>query len=426
MPAPTFVTPRALIVICLGSVLWAFSFGLGAPLASLWLHDAGFDYEVVGFNTGIYYLGIALTAGLVPRLMVRWGPGCIVAGCLISGLTVAVFPWADSLAAYHGVRLLNGVAGAMTLIPLETYINRDSPPAHRSRNFGYYALAIAVGWALGNLVGLQMYDDFSSPKGGDRPSFEPWSSTFSPEFLKGLPFVVGGAAAVLAGVVVWAWLPRLVSAEENSPARVPLHPGRNFLSFGTAWCQGFLEGGMVAFLSLYLLAKGLDLDRVSWLTSSIMIGVILFQVPVAWFADRLGRTRVLLGCYAVVIAGLTLLPWCGDSAWLALWLFLVGACSGAFYPLGLAILGERIPSTGLARANAWFLAINCLGSLTGPDVMGVMMDWWGNEALLYTGLASVVLVLGGWFTWRFSAALRRRMAGPGGGDPANRDNRQAA
>jgi MFS family permease len=379
VPTPTQVTPRALIVICLASVSWAFSFGLGAPLASLWLHDAGFDYEVVGFNTGIYYLGIALAAGLVPRLMRTWGPLCVVVGCLVSGLTVAVFPFGGSLAFFHGVRLVNGVAGALTLIPLETYINRDSPPAHRSRNFGFYALAIAGGWALGNLVGLQMYEAASGP---DRA----WPP--------GLAFLVGGAAGVLAGFVILGWLPRLGGAVEESGARVPLQFGRNLLSFGTAWCQGFLEGGMVAFLSLYLLAKGLDLDRVSWLTSSIMIGVILFQVPVAWGADRLGRTRMLLGCYAVVIAGLSLLPFCGDSPWLAFWLFLVGACSGAFYPLGLAILGERIPNSGLARANAWFLAINCLGSLTGPGVMGEMMDRFGTEALLTTGLAAVVLVVG--------------------------------
>jgi MFS family permease len=140
---------------------------------------------------------------------------------------------------------------------------------------------------------------------------------------------------------------------------------------------------------------------VSWLTSSIMIGVILFQVPVAWFADRLGRTQVLLGCYGMVIAGLCFLPFCGDSAWLALWLFLVGACSGAFYPLGLAVLGERIAPSGLARANAWFLGVNCLGSWMGPDIMGFVMEQWGKRALFVTGLTAVVAVLVCWLGVRW-------------------------
>src|SRR5262249_59325786 len=107
----------------------------------------------------------------------------------------------------------------------------------------------------------------------------------------------------------------------------------------------------------------------SWLLGGTMIGVIAFQVPVAWLADRLGRLSVLFGCYAVVAIGLLAVPLSSGSAWLATWLFLLGACSSAFYPLGLALLGERIAPSELARANAWYLALNCLGSLVGPLIM---------------------------------------------------------
>jgi MFS family permease len=386
MPAATHVSTRALVVICLASAAWAFSFGLGAPLASLWLKDTGYSCRTVGLNTGVYYLGIALAAMFVPRLMRRWGPNCVAVGCLVSAVTVAVFPYSGSLTLYYVVRLINGVAGAMTLVPLETYVNRDSLPEQRSRNFGFYALAIALGWALGNLVGLEMYP-------------------FAPR----LAFIVGGVSAGLAAAFILGWLPALVSTEEEHRGSAPMQFGRNLLSFGTAWSQGFLEGGMVAFLALYLRdTMGLTEDRVSWLTSSIMIGVILFQVPVGWFASRLGRVPVLLACYAVVIAGLCLLPGCGDSFWLAFWLFFVGACSGAFYPLGLAILGERLPACGLSRANAWFLAINCLGSLIGPDVMGEVMDRFGPRAMFATGLAAVLLVLVGWAGMGVGTWLRGR------------------
>jgi MFS family permease len=168
---------------------------------------------------------------------------------------------------------------------------------------------------------------------------------------------------------------------------------------------------MIGFLALYLRDEiGMSLERVGWITGGIMIGVILFQVPVAWCADHLGRVRVLLGCYAVSIAGLCLLPFCGDSIWLVIWLFLVGACSGAFYPLGLALLGERLPESGLARANAWFLAINCLGSWMGPDIMGAVLDRYGTGALFFTALAAVLLVLAVWGTVSLHDTLRRGRA----------------
>jgi MFS family permease len=402
MSPTSILSNRGLIVICLASLGWAFSFGLGAPLASLWLDAQGYGKQTIGLNTGIYYLGIALAAGLIPWLMRRWGPGCVVAGCILTGITVMLFPYSGSTLGYYGIRLLNGIAGAMSLIPTETYVNRNSPAEHRSRNFGFYALSITIGWALGNLVGLQMYP--ATPR---------------------LAFIVGGLAAVLAGFAIKAWMPRVVTEEEAFAGHAPLEFRRNFLSFGTAWSQGFLEGGMVAFMSLYLIALGLKMDRVSWLTSSIMVGVILFQVPVAWFADRLGRLRILLGCYGVVITGLCLLPWCGDSIWLVVWLFLVGGCSGAFYPLGLALLGERIAQSGLARANAWFLAMNCLGSLMGPGIMGIVMKHSQKQALFLVALASVLLVLLSWLAVRWRD-VRRRGAALVSESPPFADERNAA
>jgi MFS family permease len=373
MPPTPVLSTRTLLTLCLASAAWAFSFGLGAPLASRWLQDALQDCEqsntVIGLNTGTYYLGIALAAGLVPWLMRRWGRGCPLVGMVVSGLTVAWFPWGGGLAGWFVLRFLNGVAGAMSLIPLETYVNRHSATAQRSRNFGFYAFAIALGWALGSLVGLQLYA--KCPR---------------------LAFGIGGSAGLAAGVIVLGWLPWPAEPHEQRRSRAPLAPLRNFLGFGSAWSQGFLEGGMVAFLAIYLPFLGLSDERAGWLMSGLMIGVILFQVPVAWLADRLGRGRVLLGCYAVTALGLALLPFCADSGWLVLWLFLVGACSGAFYPLGLALLGDRLPETALARAGAWYLGINCLGSLTGPVIMGRVMDHFGQRALFVVGAAAVVLI----------------------------------
>jgi MFS family permease len=370
-----------LLIICLGSAGWAFSFGLGAPLASVWLKHAGFSDTLIGLNTAIYYGGLGLAALAVPRLMRRWGPACCVLGMAISGVSVALYPWGTTLAWWFALRLLNGVAGAMTLIPLETYVNRDLPAAHRARNFGLYAVALTLGWALGSWLGLEMV--------ADRPR---------------LAFFVGGAGSLAAAVLVSIGLPPIRLGQESATGKSQFDWRGNFLSFGSAWSQGFLEGGMVAFLSLYLLALNLKEYQVGWLTSTTMIGVILFQVPVAWLADRCGRRPVLLVCYALVVIGLVGLPLAGTSPLLPVWLCLVGACSGAFYPLGLAILGERLPESQLDRANAWYLSLECLGSLMGPALMGVARDWGGETAMFAVGEAAVIMVLAGWLVLRRLAA----------------------
>jgi MFS family permease len=73
-------------------------------------------------------------------------------------------------------------------------------------------------------------------------------------------------------------------------------------------------------------------------------------------------------------------------------------------------LGERVPPTALARANAWYLASNCAGSLSGPVLIGLAMDHFGNRAMFATAAAAVVFAvsigaLGGLRAWLARANL---------------------
>jgi MFS family permease len=377
---------RALFLICAASALWGFNFGAGAPTASLWLHDHDSSDTVIGLNTAVYYLGIALAAPLVPWLMRRGGRACIILGMVLSGLTVALFPWGGGLAGWFLLRFLNGLAGAMSLIPMETEVNQSAPPQQRSRNFGIYAVCMALGIAAGNWFGLQFYIDV--PR---------------------LVFLLAGVPALVAAGVIGLYPRAFVPAPQEGGRCPELDVRRNILSFGSAWSQGFLEGGMVAHLAVYLLFLGMSENAASWVVAGIMIGVIVFQVPVAWLADRFGRTRALLGCYAATALALVVMPFCGPSAWLVTALLVAGACSTAFYPLGMTLLGERVPASAIARGNARFLAFNCLGSLIGPAIAGAAMDQFGKTALFVSAEAAVLGVLIVWGIQLYRQ--RRQLAG---------------
>jgi MFS family permease len=175
-----------------------------------------------------------------------------------------------------------------------------------------------------------------------------------------------------------------------------VQPPIGVLSFGTAWVQGFLEGGTITFLSLYLLSLGYNEAGVGTLLGGLFAGVILAQLPLATLADRLGRLRILLLCHALIVAGLASVPRALSPALLQGWLFVLGACCGALYPLGLALLGERVRPDALARANAWYLASNCAGSLSGPILLGLAIDAFGLGVQFTVGMAAVVCVLGIW------------------------------
>ena len=153
---------------------------------------------------------------------------------------------------------------------------------------------------------------------------------------------------------------------------------------------------MFTFLPGYLLSLQYTETGVSGLLGVMFVGVIAFQIPLAQLADRFGRTRLLLGCHAVLLFGVVVLPWLVGALGLGAALFVMGACCAALYPLGLAVLGERVPLSAMGRANAWYLASNCAGSLIGPVLTGAAMDWFGRQAL-FVGTAVVILaVVGVW------------------------------
>jgi MFS family permease len=307
--------------------------------------------------------------------MRRAGRHCVVAGMVADAAVTALFPWVGP-AGWFLLRLLGGGATALSLIPLETLVNHNAPPEHRARDFGLYAFSVALGIGLGTLGGLPLYP--LAPR---------------------LAFALGGLVTLAAAGLAWWGLPQALAHAGDTAGDQPLSVGANFLSFGSAWAQGFLEGGMLTFLSIYLLGLGYDGPAVSGLLGGLFLGVIVFQVPAAWLADRLGRLRVLLACHAVLLAGLACLPFCTGPLGLGIWLFLMGACCAALYPLGLALLGERLPAGALARANAWYLACNCAGSLSGPALMGWAIDALGPRGQFGAGALAVVLVVANGALW---------------------------
>jgi MFS family permease len=366
-PAPRI---RTLIILCLASAGWAFAFGLAVPLGALWLRDAGCSGRVIGLGTSVYYLGVAAASLLLPLLLRRPGRRAIVAGMVVDGLVTALFPWGGGVGGWFVLRLLGGVSTALCLVPMETRVGRNAAPGRGARDFGFYAFSVALGVGVGPLVGLPLYP--IAPR---------------------LAFVLAGGVALLAALLVFLALPPEAEAEEEGPAGLPFGWRAVLFGLGTAWAQGFLEGGMLTFLTPYLLGRGYSEALASGLIAGLFLGVVAVQVPVAWLADRLGRRRVLLGCHAVVLAGVLALPLCLNVPGLAACLFVVGACCAALYPLGLALLGERVPAASLGTANAWYLACNCAGSLSGPWLMGEALDRFGPPGLFAAAAGAVVLVL---------------------------------
>jgi cyanate permease len=214
---------RTLVLVSLASLGWAFGFGLGAPLAALWLEQHGLDRSVTGLNTSLYYLGVALAAPLVPCLMRRCNRACVITGMTLDAATTALFPLCGNLLAWHALRLVGGLGTALSLIPMETLVNHNAPADRRARHFAVYAVCVALGITLGSVLGLALFP-------------------FAPR----LAFALGGLVTLSATALAWLVMPSRDQHEEAAgSAALPWRAG--LFGFGTAWAQGFLEGGTLTF-----------------------------------------------------------------------------------------------------------------------------------------------------------------------------------
>jgi MFS family permease len=349
---------------------------------SYWLKARNVDDTAIGIAQSFYYFGLAVASCAVPWLTRRMSAQtCAGLGMIGAGVTLGLFPWAGEICGWCLLRFASGWAGAMSLVPLETVVSRDSLPERKTQNFACYAVSLTVGGALGMAVGAHLYVP------GDA-----------------LAFYVGAGAALAGGVGLLSLFHHSPSsASPTIPASLDL--ARNFLSYGAAWSLGFLEGGMLVFLPLFLVGRGFSEENAGMLMGVTTLGVIFFQIPVSWLADRLGKTPMLLSCYAAVAIGLLAIPWLSHGVALAAGLFCFGACSGAMYPLGLALLSDRVPPGNLARAYAWYLAIECVGSQAGAALMGKARDIWSETAMFHVGLVTVASVFALWLGVRFTSSM---------------------
>ncbi len=365
---PPTRTAVSLLLLCLCSGCWAFGFGLECPLASRWLQISGESTTAIGINTAGHFLGALLIGGFTPYLTRRIGRGCVLSGLVLSALGIAAFPWMNGTAGWLALCLIAGVGGALTMMSLETLINLNSPVDRRGRDFAFYACSVGIGFAVGSAVGLHLFADY--------PNYS---------------FYVGGLVTI-APLPLIHRLPPFPVHPRRSSSKKPFQAP--FLSLASSWCQGLLEVGMLALLPLYLIGIGFDDAATGSLLGGVLIGILLCQIPIGWLADRIGRTRVLFGCYVIAALGLAFITSVDKSVGLPICLVAVGACSGAFYPLGLALLGERLPASELPRANAWFLGMNAFGSLVGPLLSGPIMQRFGPQAMFWMSETMVLGILG--------------------------------
>lgn len=361
-----------------------FGLGIGEamPLLSLLLEARGTDTTLTGLNAASAFLGVIVGPLLAPRCVRALG---IRNFLLVSyALSIALLPFLkifDSIGAWFALRVLFGVIGSSLFTATEAWINLLASDATRGRIIGLYAVALSVGFGLGPLL-LSVTGTAG------------WA-----------PFIANmalTAAAALPLLGLSNFTLDLGGGRGGGPlamlARAPL------ILVAVAMF-GLYETTLLTLLPVWGVRMGLSDRFASTTVSAVYIGAIAMQFPIGWLSDKVERLVVLRLCGAIGLVGAVLvIAIAAPTPALFVLLFVWGGVTSGIYPVALGMAGDSFRGGDLITVNAAIIMAYGVGSLMGPMLGGVAMDFWNPQGLLglfvlLFGCFLLMIVL----RWRHSA-----------------------
>lgn len=163
---------------------------------------------------------------------------------------------------------------------------------------------------------------------------------------------------------------------------------------------GLLISAFYAMGPVYADRIGLNLDQVSNFMAAAIVGAMLLAWPIGRLCDHFDRYRVMLTASVVAAVCSLIAASLGNFNMMAL-VFFVGlymGISAAIYPIAVAMTNDLMESHQITAASTALLLSYGLGSIVGPLVSSLFMDFLGprglfvSNALMLAGLILFILV----------------------------------
>lgn len=348
-PAAPHSTNIASIAAAIGAIsVVGLGLALSIPLLAFELNDRGISSTWIGINTAFGGVATIVTAPFMPDLVRRFGAGTMMLLAIIcASLSLLAFKVTGPFILWFPLRFILGASLCVLFVVSEFWINAAAPNHKRGLVIGIYATFLSVGFAAG-------------------------PATLSVVGTRGWPpYLCGAIFFALAAIPVLIGASRAPAIEKESSSGVlsllRVAPAATLAAF----IFGAIETGLINFLPLYSLRRGLDEGNAALLLTVAELGNVALQVPLGLLSDRVDRRKLLLACGMVGVVGAFLIPHLAIDGW-AMWaavFFTTGIVAG-LYTVGLALLGARFNGAALATANAAFVMLYSLGLIAGPATIG--------------------------------------------------------
>jgi len=342
---------KMIIAIIAAVTVMGLSLSLSIPLVSLSLERRGYGTDIIGLMGALPALAFLIGSPVVPRLTHIFGSGKLLwAALIICSGSIFALGLNDNIYFWFFLRALIGLGMSVLFLLSETWINQVAEDNTRGRTIGIYVAFLTLGFATGpiliNLLGTE----------------------------GSLPFMV--ASAIVASAGIFFLYSGNLYPDLSGHSRFSVF---TFFKIAPLICAAallvaFFDGSVLTLLPIYGLRNGMSAEIAVLMTSTLLAGNILLQIPIGWLADRLGNELVILICGVIGVIGALLLPLLMSLPFI-LWPMLViwgGAIVGT-YTLALVLMGKQFTGAELVTANAATGFLWGVGSLVGPAAGGYAM-----------------------------------------------------
>jgi MFS family permease len=360
-----------------------FSQGMLLPLISIIFERDGVSSALNGLNATGLYIGTLLISPFIEQPLRKWGykPIILIGGALVF-VSLIIFPLWKSVTFWFVLRLLIGVGDHALHYATQTWITSTADHKSLGKGMAIYGLSFSMGFAVGPLM-VQLI-----------------------QIAEALPFIVSSIMCLFA----WSFVfflrnekPERLTGDMNARGwnRYKVAIVFGWIAFLGPFVYGFLESSLNALFPVYALRIGFEVDMIPIILSVFTFGGILTQVPLGALGDKIGRRNILMfGSFggAILFSIASFLE--HSQMAVAIAFFFAGTLVGSMFSLGITYMADLTPKELLPTGNLLCGIALSIGSLTGPFLGGVYLEFVKNYsflllvALLLLAVATVLLVFG--------------------------------
>ena len=358
---------------------WAILLGIGCMMLA-----NGLQGTLLGVRAGIEGFSTFTTGILMSGYFIGMFIGSLVSPILVNRVGhIRVFSALASMASisilFHGVyiepwvwmlmRIITGISFAGFYVVTESWLNDRASNETRGKVLSVYMLIVTGGMGAG-----QFLLNLAKPEAIDL-------------------FIL------ISVIISFGLIPILLTAKPApnfaTPSKmsvVDLYRASPLAVIGNC-LTGMAHGTIFGLGAIYASAVLVDLQAVSWFMACFLIGSLIFQWPVGFISDLVGRRGVMAGLSSISIACCLLALAIPSDSWLFYAsVVALGGAAMPMYSVCIAYANDRLEPHQIVAASGSLVMVAGFGAMIGPIVIAFFMDLY-DLSFYFWGIATVFAII---------------------------------